>query len=91
MNRPTKQHDIHKATFPEELVDKALEDFGGSKVYDPFMGSGTTLVACEKKGVSCFGMEIDPLYCDVIVQRWENLTGKKAERVPAEANNDEAA
>lgn len=47
-------------------------------VLDPFMGSGTTLIACEQLNRKCYGMEIDPLYCDVIVKRWENLTNKKA-------------
>lgn len=52
----------------------------GDAVYDPFLGSGTTLIAAEKQERKCFGMEIDPAYCDVIVKRWENFTGKKATR-----------
>jgi DNA modification methylase len=47
-------------------------------VYDPFLGSGTTLIACEQTGRVCYGMEIDPVYVDVIVRRWEVFTGKKA-------------
>lgn len=47
--------------------------------YDPFLGSGTTLIAAEQLGRKCYGMEISPAYCDVIVKRWETLTGKKAE------------
>jgi DNA modification methylase len=47
-------------------------------VYEPFCGSGTTLIACEQLGRRCMGMELDPLYCDVIVKRWEEQTGKKA-------------
>jgi DNA modification methylase len=42
------------------------------------MGSGTTLIACERLGRRCFGVEISPQYCDVIVERWEKFTGKKA-------------
>lgn len=47
-------------------------------VADLYLGSGTTLIACEQLGRTCYGMEISPQYCDVIVQRWEKLTGKKA-------------
>jgi site-specific DNA-methyltransferase (adenine-specific) len=50
----------------------------GQLVYDPFLGSGTTLIAAEQLGRKCYGMEISPQYCDVIVKRWETLTGKKA-------------
>ncbi len=49
-------------------------------IFDPFLGSGTTIIACEKLSRRCYGMEIDPLYCDVIVKRWEEFTGKKAKR-----------
>ena len=50
----------------------------GELIYDPFSGSGTTHSAAEQSGRICYGMELDPAYCDVIVQRWENLTGRKA-------------
>jgi DNA modification methylase len=46
--------------------------------YEPFCGSGTTLIAAEQLGRKCYGMEISPQYCDVIVRRWENLTGETA-------------
>jgi len=49
-------------------------------VYEPFCGSGTTLIAAEQLGRTCYGMEISPAYCDVIVKRWETLTGKQATR-----------
>lgn len=48
-------------------------------VYDPFLGSGTTLIASEKVNKKCFGMELDPKYCDIIIKRWEDFTGQKAE------------
>jgi len=47
-------------------------------VFDPYLGSGTTLIATEQLGRKCYGMEISPKYCDVIIQRWENATGQKA-------------
>lgn len=53
----------------------------GMNVLDLFGGSGTTLIACEQTGRNCYMMELDPRYCDVIIRRWENLTGKKAERI----------
>ena len=49
-------------------------------IYEPFCGSGTTLIAAEQLGRKCYGMEISPQYCDVIVKRWEKFTGRKAER-----------
>ena len=47
--------------------------------YDPFLGSGSTLIGCEKTKRICYGFELEPKYCDVIIKRWENFTGKKAE------------
>ena len=47
-------------------------------MYDPFLGSGTTLAAAELAERVCYGIELDPKYCDVIVQRWQTLAGKKA-------------
>ena len=44
-------------------------------ILNPFLGSGSTMIACEKTNRICYGMEIDPRYCDVIVQRWVNFTG----------------
>jgi DNA modification methylase len=55
----------------------------GDNVLDLFGGSGSTLIAAEQTGRRAFLMEIDPLYCDVIVRRFEQFTGKKAERRPA--------
>lgn len=50
----------------------------GQAVYDPFLGSGTTLIAAETEGRVCYGMELNPLYVDVIVQRWQDFTGEEA-------------
>ena len=70
----------HKAGFPVSFPLWVIEkmDFSMS-VYDCFMGTGTTLIACEKLNRICYGMELDPIYCDVTIKRWENFTGKKAE------------
>lgn len=55
-------------------------------VLDVFGGSGSALIACEQLDRKCYMMELDPHYCDVIIQRWENLTGKTAERIKNENN-----
>jgi DNA modification methylase len=76
-----KEQTGHSAPFPVKLPSffiRAYSDKGDS-VYEPFCGSGTTLIAAEQLGRKCYGMEISPQYCDVIVKRWETLTGKKAE------------
>jgi DNA modification methylase len=50
----------------------------GDRVYDPFLGSGTTLIAAEQTERACYGLEIDPRYVDVIVRRWQEFSGKTA-------------
>lgn len=67
----------HPTQKPVECMAYLMRNHQGD-VYDPFLGSGTTLIAAEQLGRKCYGMEISPQYCDVIVKRWENLTGKKA-------------
>ena len=49
----------------------------GEGVYDPFLGSGTTLIACEELGRYCYGIELDPAYCDMIVDRWQRYRKNK--------------
>jgi DNA modification methylase len=75
-----KQSTEHPTIKPVALVAKAVSNSSsaGAIIADPFLGSGTALVACEQLGRICYGMEIDERYADVIVQRWENLTGKTA-------------
>lgn len=72
----------HPTMKPVELVRKALElsSDPGALVVEPFGGSGTTIIACEESGRRCGAIELSPAYCDVIVERWENLTGGKATR-----------
>jgi hypothetical protein len=68
---------VHPTQKPIALMAWCIKKVDGV-VYDPFLGSGTTLIAAEQLGRTCYGMEISPQYCDVIVKRWENLTGEKA-------------
>jgi len=71
----------HKAGFPVSFPIWFIEKFDFAKsIYDPFCGTGTTLIAAEKHGRQCFGMELDPHYCGVILDRWQKYTGKKAHR-----------
>jgi len=76
------QLDNHKACFPVKLPARAIELTTNKNdiVIDCFGGSGTTLIACEKTERKCYMMELDPRYCDVIIERWEELTGKKAKK-----------
>ena len=73
----------HKACFPVELPFKAINLTTNENdiVADPFGGSGTTLIACEQLKRKCYMMELDPKYVDVIIDRWETLTGQKAELI----------
>ncbi len=50
----------------------------GDAVYEPFCGSGTTLIACEMEGRRCYAIELNPAYVDVIIRRWQELTGQQA-------------
>lgn len=70
----------HPAMFPVELPQTYIEACtdAGSIVYEPFGGSGSTLIACEKTGRTARLMELDPKYCDVIVRRWQDFTGQQA-------------
>ncbi len=86
----------YSAGFSAEWVKSVIRDVkesGPIKLLDPFVGSGTTLIACEQLGRRCLAMEIEPKYCDVVVQRWETYTKRKAELVrecPREAGNARA-
>ncbi len=68
---------------PLGLIEIALANSSrpGAVVLDPFGGSGSTLMACEHLGRRARLLELDPRYCDVIVRRWEDYTGRKAERL----------
>lgn len=77
--KPLK-NELHPTMKPIELIAECLLDCSieGQSVLDLFGGSGTTLIACEQLNRNCRMMELDPHYCDVIIARWEKLTGKKA-------------
>lgn len=82
IDRPTKSKE-HPTMKPIKLLTEILMNATqkGDSVLDNFGGSGSTLIACEQTGRKCYMMELDPHYVDVIIERWENLTGKKAERI----------
>lgn len=75
-----KRSEHHPTTKPLELVARALRNSTrpGQTALDVFMGSGSTLIACEQLGRRCLGVEIDPRYADVAVFRWQDVTGRGA-------------
>jgi len=76
-------NDLHPTMKPVEMFAQLLQDGSkkGATIYEPFLGSGTTLIACENTGRTCYGTELDPGYVDVVVARWESLTKKKAKKL----------
>jgi len=78
---------VHPTQKPVALAEWAFDYFKEvTTVLDLFLGSGSTLIACEKTGRVCYAMEISPIYADVAVKRWENFTGKKAVLEGADVN-----
>ena len=82
IKRPHRS-DLHPTTKPVELVEKAIINSSKKNniILDLFLGSGSTLIAAEKTKRKCYGMELDPKYCDVIIKRWEEFSGKKAKKI----------
>lgn len=80
VNKEKGESRLHPTQKPISIVEKFLNEWGGksSLIVDIFLGSGTTLLASEKNNKTCYGMELDEKYCDVIINRWQNYTGKKA-------------
>ena len=70
----------HPTQKPLEVMRRPILNHTkrGELVYDPFLGSGTTLIAAELAGRICYGLELDPKYVDVVVGRWQQLSGKQA-------------
>ena len=81
VDRPTKSEE-HPTMKPIELVARAVHNSSRKSniVLDLFGGSGSTMIACEQLGRKNRSMELDPAYCDVIIDRWEKFTGRQAER-----------
>jgi len=74
-----QKNTVHPTMKPIELIEMALSDQTDKKlIYDGFLGSGSTLIAAEKKNRKCYGMELDSKYIDVIIKRWQEYTGKIA-------------
>ena len=76
-----KKNRVHPTQKPIDLIVWCIKKIDGNIILDPFLGSGSTLIACEKTNRVCYGIELDPHYCDVIINRWEKFTGQKAEKV----------
>jgi len=83
IDKPMKSETGHSTQKPVECMKRPIENNSkaGDAVYDPFMGSGTTIIAAEMTGRHCYGIEIAPEYVDVAVKRWQDFTGKQAERI----------
>ena len=81
-DKPLKNTD-HPTMKPIKLLARQIKNSTkrNDNVLDLFGGSGSTLITCEELDRVCYMMEYDPVYCDVIIKRWEKLTGKKAELI----------
>lgn len=84
-NQQDARNRVHPTQKPITLLVDIIQQWGDKceKVVDLYGGSGSTLIACEQLERKCYTMELDPHYCDVIIARWEKLTGKKAVKVEA--------
>lgn len=82
-NAKDAQHRVHPTQKPVTLLADIINQWGDGcdVIVDLYGGSGSTLIACEQLNRKCYCMELDPKYCDVIIKRWETLTGKKAVKI----------
>jgi DNA modification methylase len=78
--KPQKSETGHSTQKPVECMKRPIENnsSAGQAVYDPFVGSGTTIIAAEMTGRACHAIELSPAYIDVAVTRWQNFTGQTA-------------
>lgn len=83
----------HPTVKPVAMIAEAIKDSSkrGEIVFDPFLGSGTTLLAAEKTGRRCFCVEYEPKYVDIAIRRWQAMTGKDAVLVDRANENDEGS
>lgn len=83
IDKPQKSETGHSTQKPVECMARPMRNNSapGDKVYDPFLGSGTSVIAAEELGRTCYGMELNPAYVDIIVARWEAFTGLKAQKL----------
>ena len=79
--KPLKSETGHSTQKPVECMRRPIQNNSrvGDAIYEPFSGSGTTIIAAEQTGRICYAAELSPAYVDVSVKRWEQFTGKKAE------------
>jgi DNA modification methylase len=77
----------HSTQKPVECMKRPIENNSspGQAVYDPFVGSGTTIIAAEMTGRVCHAIEISPTYCDTTILRWQNFTGQSATKADGQA------
>ena len=80
IDKPQKSETGHSAQKPIECMRRPIENNSGTgtSVYDPFIGSGTTIIAAEQLGRVCYAIEVNPSYCQVTIDRWEAFTGQRA-------------
>jgi DNA modification methylase len=79
----TEAKEDHPTQKPLALFETPIRNHlkPAGSVYDPFLGSGTALIAAERTGTTCHGLEIDPVFVEVILRRWERFSGAKATRI----------
>jgi len=75
---PRTKNDLHPTQKPVGLIEAILANEPGANLFDPFIGSGTTLIAAETIGKNCFAVDVMPTYCDVTIRRWQAFSGGKA-------------
>lgn len=85
-SRSLENANVHAATMPITFAAECLKILGGKTIIDPFLGSGTTLIAADQLGRICYGMEIEPKYCQVIIERYKNHCEKNEKEFVCKVN-----